>query len=97
VDYIFAVQVLLHIQNTHDLLQKLHSMLKPGGHLIVVDFDQNPAVVSDLVHNGFIQSELAEQVKTIGFKDVVHRTFYRGKAIFMNQDASLFIMDAKKI
>jgi hypothetical protein len=35
-------------------------------------------------------------MKHIGFTEVKAETFYTGKQIFMNQDASMFILDAHK-
>ena len=32
----------------------------------------------------------------IGYKDIQSKTIYSGNKLFMNQDASLFIMDANK-
>lgn len=96
VDYIIMVQVLLHIPEEEQLLSRLSRMLSPGGHLIIVDFDKNEAIVSDIVHNGFDQKKLMNQLKTLGFNSVNSRTFYSGSKIFMNEDASMFVMDAQK-
>ena len=93
-DIVFLVQTLLHIPDTEAILRHLHGLLNPGGHLLVVDFDKNEAVSSDLLHNGFLQADLAAQMRRIGFADVSSKTIYHGKNIFMNQDASLFLMDA---
>ncbi|MFV0395951.1 MAG: class I SAM-dependent methyltransferase [Coprobacillaceae bacterium] len=96
VDYIIVVQVLLHIQDTDAILSKLHSLLKKDGHLIIIDFNKNDLVNSEMVHNGFEQKELKSILKKIGYQDISSDTFYQGKEIFMKQDASLFIMDARK-
>jgi ubiquinone/menaquinone biosynthesis C-methylase UbiE len=96
VDYIFMAQVLLHIQDYEALLAKLHAALNDEGHLLIVDFNKNDKVVSDLVHNGFDQEQLKELMLKIGYKDIQSKTIYSGNKLFMNQDASLFIMDAKK-
>ncbi len=95
-DCIFMAQVLLHIREIEPLLIRLHAMLNPGGHLLIAGFDKNDAIVSDEVHNGFVQSELAELLKRLGFGEVESATFHRGKSIFMRQDASMFVMDAVK-
>lgn len=95
-DYIFMVQVLLHIHEVEPVLSRLYEVLNPEGHLLIVDFNKNEAIVSDKVHNGFDQAELIDCMTKIGFKDVQAKTFYFGEKIFMNQDASLFILDAKK-
>ena len=95
-DYIFMVHVLLHIQDFESVLAKLYDILNSEGHLLIVDFNKNDQVVSDLVHNGFDQEQLKEIMSKIGYKDVQSKTFYAGSKLFMGQDASLFILDAKK-
>lgn len=97
VDYIFMSQVLLHIKDTSLILSRLYDILNESGHLIIVDFNKNEAVSSDMVHNGFKQEDLTHLMTTIGFKEIESKTFYNGTNIFMNQDASLFVLDAKKI
>lgn len=96
VDYIIVTQVLLHIKNVKSILHKMYELLNEEGHLIIVDFDKNDKVVSELVHNGFDQEMLVGTLKEIGFCEVENEIFYHGKNIFMGQDASMFIMDAKK-
>ena len=95
-DYIFMSQVLLHIEDFKPVLQKLYDVLNPGGHLMIIDFDKNDEIASDMVHNGFDQEELASTMSEIEYKSVQSRTFYHGSKIFMGQDASLFILDAQK-
>lgn len=95
-DYIFMVQVLLHIHDPEILLSRLYDVLNDGGHLLIVDFDKNDNVVSDFVHNGFNQEELTDLMTKIGYKDIQSRTFYSGSKIFMGQDASMFVLDSQK-
>ena len=96
-DYLLMVQVLLHIQDFQSVLKKLYDVLNPGGHLIIIDFNQNDKIVSDLVHSGFDQAMLTEVMSQIGYKGIRSQTFYKGSQIFMGQDASLFILDAQKL
>ncbi len=96
VDYVIMSQVLLHIQISQLILTRLYDVLKNGGHLIVVDFDKNESVISDKVHNGFEQEALISLVKQVGFVSANAYTFYHGEGIFMNKDASLFILNAIK-
>lgn len=96
-DYIFMAQVLLHIPDVDSLLSRLFEVLNGGGHLLIVDFDKNEKVASDLVHNGFNRSELADMMTRIGYDDIQSETFYAGSRIFMGQDASMFILDSRKI
>ncbi len=95
-DYIFMVQVLLHIQDVELVLSRLYDVLNEGGHLLIVDFDKNEKIVSDIVHNGFDQIELADKMTKIGYKNVQSKTFYTGSNIFMGHDASMFILDSQK-
>ncbi|EHQ90502.1 class I SAM-dependent methyltransferase [Desulfosporosinus youngiae] len=95
-DYIFMAQVLLHINDVELILSRLYDVLNAGGHLIIVDFNKNEEVVSDMVHNGFDQAELRELMTKIGFKEIQSKTFYTGSKLFMNHDASLFILNSQK-
>ena len=96
-DYIFMSQVLLHIEDTELILKRLFEVLNPEGHLIIVDFNKNEAVVSDKVHNGFDVNDIITMMSKIGYSGMQSKTFYSGSKIFMNQDASLFILDARKM
>jgi ubiquinone/menaquinone biosynthesis C-methylase UbiE len=93
-DYIIVVQVFLHVKDVAHLLRRLRSVLNVGGHLLIVDFDKNGEITSEDVHNGFEQEELAAEARLSGFVDIKSSTFYHGSKIFMNKDASLFMLDA---
>ncbi|GLC90308.1 class I SAM-dependent methyltransferase [Lysinibacillus piscis] len=95
-DYIFMAQVLLHIENIEFVLTRLYDVLNEGGHLLIVDFDKNENVATDMVHNGFEQAELSSLLAKIGYQNIQSKTFYHGEKIFMAQDASMFIMDGQK-
>lgn len=95
-DYIFMVQVLLHINDVELVLSKLYDILNVGGHLLIVDFNKNEEIVSDMVHNGFDQVKLTDIMTKIGYKDIQSKTFYTGSKIFMGHDASMFVLDSQK-
>lgn len=95
-DYIFMVQVLLHISEVDMILSRLYEVLNENGHLLIVDFDKNEKIVSDIVHNGFDQTELADTMSKIGYRNIQSKTFYTGSKIFMGQDAAMFILDSQK-
>jgi ubiquinone/menaquinone biosynthesis C-methylase UbiE len=95
-DYIFMAQVLLHIQNVEPVLSRLREVLNENGHLIIVDFDKNEKIVSDIVHNGFNQNELRGTMRKIGFHNIQSKTFYSGQGLFMGHDASMFVLDSRK-
>lgn len=95
-DYIILSQVLLHVKGTENILNNIYNILNKDAHLIIVDFDKNYKINSDMVHNGFIQEDLRSMLENIGFSTVESNTFYHRKNMFMNEDASLFLLDAKK-
>lgn len=95
-DYVIMSQTLLHIKDTKLILARLFDVVNKGGHLIIVDFDKNERINHDKVHNGFEQNELIRLVKQAGFSSAKSKTFYHGRNMFMNQDASLFILNAEK-
>ncbi|MCZ8514402.1 class I SAM-dependent methyltransferase [Paenibacillus filicis] len=95
-DYIFIAQVLLHIHDVEFVLSRLFDVLNEGGHLLIVDFNKNEKIVSDMVHNGFNQVELTDIMTKIGYRDIQSKTFYTGSKIFMGHDASMFILDSQK-
>lgn len=95
-DYIFMAQVLLHINDVELVLSRLYEVLNESGHLLIVDFDKNEKIVSDMVHNGFDQKELTDIMTKMGYRDIQSKTFYTGSKIFMGHDASLFILDSQK-
>ncbi|MCY7559877.1 MAG: class I SAM-dependent methyltransferase [Paenibacillus macerans] len=93
---IFMAQVLLHIHDVELVLSRLYEVLNESGHLLIVDFNKNEKIVSDMVHNGFDQAELTDMMTKIGYRDIQSKTFYTGSKIFMGYDASLFILDSRK-
>ena len=95
-DIVLMSLVLLHIPDTKKILQVLFRILNDGGKLIIVDFDKNDQVSHPKVHNGFTHESLKRTLSEVGFKSTEIKTFYRGKQIFMNQDASMFIASSMK-
>ena len=88
--------VLLHIPDTNKILQELFGILNDGGKLIIIDFDKNDKIQHPKVHNGFSHEELKKRLSDIGFKSTEMKTFFHGRRIFMNQDASMFISSSIK-
>lgn len=86
-DCIIVSQVLLHIPDTEAVLTSLFHMLKTEGSLLIVDFDKNELVQSALVHNGFDQNKLADQLKKLGFSKVHSEIFFERDQLFMGQAA----------
>jgi ubiquinone/menaquinone biosynthesis C-methylase UbiE len=95
-DIVLMSLVLLHIPDTKKILQKLFTILNDSGKLIIVDFDKNDKINHPKVHNGFSHDELKKSLSEVGFKSIEIKTFYHGKRIFMNQDASMFLSSSIK-
>jgi ubiquinone/menaquinone biosynthesis C-methylase UbiE len=96
VDVIVVSLVLHHIPDVHNALKQFYSILNKNGKLIIVDFDKNEKINHLNVHNGFRQADLNSLLADVGFNKIEIKTFYHGKNIFMNQDASLFISTSLK-
>jgi ubiquinone/menaquinone biosynthesis C-methylase UbiE len=95
-DIIFMSLVLLHIPDTDGMLRTLFRLVNNGGKLIIVDFDKNEKVHHPAVHHGFSHSRLKKQLSGAGFISTDISTFYRGRKIFMKQDASMFLAVSRK-
>lgn len=95
-DVLLASQVLLHVREIEPLLRRFAAVLAPGGRLLIADFDKNEKIRSDKVHNGFVQSTLVDACARAGFASARAHTFYEGQKIFLQQDASLFLLQADK-
>lgn len=95
-DIVLMSLVLLHIPDTKKILQELFNILNKGGKLIIIDFDKNDQISHPKVHNGFSHDELKKLISEVGFTSTDIKTFYHGKRIFMNKDASMFISSSYK-
>lgn len=95
-DIVLMSLVLLHIPDTQRILRELFKILNDGGKLIIIDFDKNDKINHPKVHNGFSHEELKRRLSEVGFKSIKIKTFYHGKRIFMNRDASMFISSSIK-
>ncbi|GAE29404.1 class I SAM-dependent methyltransferase [Halalkalibacter hemicellulosilyticus] len=95
-DIILLSLVLLHIPDTKKILNNLFTTLNSDGKLIIIDFDKNDKISHPKVHNGFSHDELKRTLSEAGFKSIDIKTFYNGKKIFMNEDASMFICSSVK-
>ncbi|WP_086347677.1 class I SAM-dependent DNA methyltransferase [Candidatus Enterococcus clewellii] len=94
VDCIYMSQVLLHISDTKQVFEKLKPLIKPNGRLLIVDFDLTATVQSSEIHPGFSHEQLTTLAEAAGYKTITITTFYHGKNLLMNQDTSMFIMEA---
>ncbi|KRG11181.1 class I SAM-dependent DNA methyltransferase [Staphylococcus sp. NAM3COL9] len=94
-DVIFLSLVLLHSGDYTALLTALRAKLNSAGLLVLVDFDKNENVYHPKVYNGFEQTDIQQLFTELGLTHVQSYTFYEGKNIFMNKDASLFIASGR--
>lgn len=95
-DIVLMSLVLLHIPETKTILQNLYRILNEHGQLIIVDFDENEQVSHPLIHSGFSHEGLKQVLAEVGFISTEIETFYHGKNIFANKDASMFIACSMK-
>jgi len=103
VDYVFSSLALHHIKDTKTILSRLYSVLRSGGHLLIVDINTDDgsfhAQYPDFDgHNGFDQSFLIDLAVKTRFREADAKTFYNGSKTFNGKDSaySLFILDAMK-
>jgi predicted methyltransferase len=90
VDIVFTADTYHHFEHTRPILGSLHHALKPGGHLIVVDFERIPGftpqrtldhvragketVIREVTSAGF---RLRDELKSLGLKDNYYLVFER--------------------
>jgi len=72
-DIVYSMMTLHHVPDTGDLLRKLYTLLRPGGHLCVADLDAEDGSFHgpDVdVHHGFDRDALGAALGAAGFNDV---------------------------
>jgi ubiquinone/menaquinone biosynthesis C-methylase UbiE len=84
-DLIFTCDAYHHFIHYEEMLASMHAALKPGGQLIVVDFDIGAEGTRDwtIEHVGGTKQEFSRQIEAAGFKFVEDLTLDRMKANFM--------------
>jgi ubiquinone/menaquinone biosynthesis C-methylase UbiE len=101
-DITYSLMTLHHIHDTQDILKKFHAILKPNGHLLIADLDQEDGSFhtdgTTDVHKGFARNELQQQVEASGFEEIVFSTAYTIKKKIGDDERSfpVFLMSAKK-
>ncbi|MCL2286263.1 MAG: class I SAM-dependent methyltransferase [Firmicutes bacterium] len=100
-DYIFSSLVLHHIIDTEAILRRFYTMLNDGGHLVIVDIDQEDGSFHAKYpefegHNGFSHAALKALALKAGFATVNIDTFYHDSKVHNGKESpySLFILDA---
>ena len=102
-DVIYSSMAMHHVKDIKALLNTFSSLLRPGGHLCIVDLNKDDGSFHRLEegfdgHNGFDQDELGSMLEDSGFASVSSRTFYRDKKMIGDVEVpySLFIMTGAK-
>lgn len=102
-DVIYTSMALHHILDIDTTLANLYQLLKPAGHLCIVDLDEDDGSFHQSEkdfqgHNGFNQQALQQVLAQIGFRALESHAFYHD----VKQDGaavlpySLFIMVGRK-
>lgn len=98
----YSLLTLHHVRDTQDILHKFHTLLEPGGILLVCDLDKEDGGFhtdgTTDVHLGFAQAELQRQAEAAGFDDVAFTTavVLHKKVNDIEKDFPLFLMVAHK-
>lgn len=69
-DLVFTLLTLHHIPDTGSILRAFHGCLNPGGHLVIVDLDDEDGSFHGPevdVHHGFERNALGLQIEAAGF------------------------------
>jgi ubiquinone/menaquinone biosynthesis C-methylase UbiE len=67
VDTVFFCDVLHHIDNRPAYLAKVRSALKPGGRLVVIDFEKRETPVGPAVQMRIGKAEMVREIEAAGF------------------------------
>jgi ubiquinone/menaquinone biosynthesis C-methylase UbiE len=76
VDVVFICDAYHHFEDYDSMLQSIHSALKPGGRLVVVDYDRVEGESSEFVleHIRASKQEFTSEIEARGFRFVADRT-----------------------
>jgi ubiquinone/menaquinone biosynthesis C-methylase UbiE len=75
-DLVVTVMTLHHITNVHIVLSGFAELLEEGGHLCVVDFDEEDGSFHDADfegHHGFERSRMSSDLAAAGFTEIAFR------------------------
>ncbi len=79
-DFIFSSLAMHHIEDTQCVLNKFHSLLKPGGYVAIVDLDKEDgsfhlsAEDSHVKHSGFDRNKFMAMLKNAGLTNPTAHT-----------------------
>ena len=95
VDTIILSLVLHHIPASHRLLTKLYETLNEDGQLLIIEMEKQEKDSSDHGH-GMDRSVLATTLAGIGYQNIQSDIFYDAKKESDGQEASRFVLSARK-
>ena len=95
VDTIILSLVLHHIPDSHRLLTKLYETLNEDGQLLIIEMEKQEKDSSDHGH-GMDRSVLATTLAGIGYQNIQSDIFYDAKKESDGQEASRFVLSARK-
>ncbi|MCP4438514.1 MAG: class I SAM-dependent methyltransferase [Aureispira sp.] len=84
-DSVFALNVIEHIEDDHQAIQNIHSLLKPEGHIVILVpayqwlFGSLDEIVDH--HRRYNKKTLAQLLEVNGF-DLVHKQYFNFMGIF---------------
>ncbi|MFL2099852.1 class I SAM-dependent methyltransferase [Desemzia sp. FAM 23991] len=94
-DTIILSLVLHHISDSHKLLSKLYEALNKDGQLLIIEMEK-PKKVSSGHGHGMDSSALTAALSEIGYQHIQSNIFYDAKKENAGQEASRFILSARK-
>ncbi|EDP68820.1 hypothetical protein CAT7_10375 [Carnobacterium sp. AT7] len=96
VDTIILSLVLHHIPDRHHLLSKLYDTLNEGGQVLIIEMEKQEKGSNHHEH-GMDRSALATNLSKIGYQNIYSDVFYDAKNESNGQEASRFVLSARKI
>ncbi len=101
-DLIYTSNTLHHVPDVDAVLQKFHTLLKPGGWLCIADLDKEDGSFhgADFQgHHGFNRDALQQQLRAMGLADISVSTCFtmqREHDDGTTRDFTIFLMMGKK-
>lgn len=99
----YSLMTLHHIHNTQEIIRKFHSILEPGGYLLIADLDKEDGSFhtdgTTDVHKGFERVGLQQLVEECGFENVTFSTAYTIQKKIDERERSfpVFLLLARKM
>lgn len=98
-DIIYNQMVMHHVSDVNLLFRKFYSMLNPGGYLAIADLFTEDGSFHGLnvknVHHGFDPAEMANDLSSIGFENILYRKCFVVKRD-TGKEYPIFLLTAQK-